>query len=187
LQNIILLSFYQTPSVQTIFVSINRFNFLTLLLSSYILSMTLYLRRTHVWHVFFHSFHYHLVNWGHLLIVLIMFLTLIKSVTMWPLSDALIAHTFKFQNKLSGDHLVPYFSSSWPTLPIHALAGLSWNTTLINVWPFWAPVKTIPFLWFLYFLELINHSLALPTTSLLNESSLTPLLSITTCHCMNSF
>jgi hypothetical protein len=89
-QNIFLQTFYRTPSGQTIFVSVNRFSFPTLVLSSSILSMTLYLPRTHIWHVFFHSFHYHLVIWGHLQIVSILFPRLIKSVTNWLLSDALL-------------------------------------------------------------------------------------------------
>jgi hypothetical protein len=83
-------AFHQTPSVQTIYTPVNRFNFLTLVLGSYILSMAMYLPRTHIWHVFFHSFHYHFVIWGYLLLVLILFLTLVKPLTIWLLLDALL-------------------------------------------------------------------------------------------------
>jgi hypothetical protein len=61
LENHLLQAFYQTPGVQTILVSVNRFSFLTLILSSSILSMAMHLPRTHIWHVIFHSFHCHLV------------------------------------------------------------------------------------------------------------------------------
>jgi hypothetical protein len=57
----------------------------------------MYLPRTHIWHVFFHSFHYHLVIWGHLLLVLILFLTLIKSLTIWLLSYALLLPLLNFE------------------------------------------------------------------------------------------
>jgi hypothetical protein len=97
LENIFLQTFRQTPSVQTIFVSVNRFNFSTLVLSSFILSMTMYLPRSHLWHVFCHSFLYHLIPWGHLLIVLILFRTLIKSVTIWLLSDSLLLILLNFK------------------------------------------------------------------------------------------
>jgi hypothetical protein len=89
-ESIFLQKFHQTPSVQTIFVSANRFSFPTLVLSSYITSMAMHLLRTHLCHLIFHSLHYHLVNWGHLLSVSILFLRLIKSLTIWLLSDALL-------------------------------------------------------------------------------------------------
>jgi hypothetical protein len=97
LKNIFLQTFHQTPSVQTIYTPINRFNFLTLVLGSYTLSMAMYLPRTHIWHMFFHSFHYYLVNWGHLLIVSILFRRLIKSMTIWQLSDALLLTLLNFE------------------------------------------------------------------------------------------
>jgi hypothetical protein len=135
-------SFYQTPSLQTIFVSVNRFSFPTLVLSSSILSMAMYLPETHPWHVFFHSLHYHLVNWGHLLIVSILFLKLIKSLTIWLLLDALFAPTFKFLNKLFRDHSLTYSSSFWPTLTNHALVGAFWRMPPIYVTRFWTLVET---------------------------------------------
>jgi hypothetical protein len=95
LENIFLQTFHQTPSVKTIFVSVNIFSFPTLVSSSSILSMKMYIPRTHLWHVFFHSFHYHLIIWGHILIALILFLTLIKSVTFIKCT---FANPFKFRN-----------------------------------------------------------------------------------------
>jgi hypothetical protein len=92
--------FYQSPSVQTIFVSVNRFSFPTLVLSSSIPSMTLYLPRTHIWHVFLNSFHYHLVISGHLQIVSILFLRLIRSVTIWLLSDAVLLTLLNLETNL---------------------------------------------------------------------------------------
>jgi hypothetical protein len=89
--------FYQTPSVQTILVSVNRFNFLTLVLSSSILSMAMYLPRTHLCHMIFHSLYYHFVIWGHLLIASIRLPRLIKSLTIWLLSDALLLILLNFE------------------------------------------------------------------------------------------
>jgi hypothetical protein len=97
LENLFLQAFPQTSCVQTIFTSVNRSSFQTLVLSSYNLSIIMYLPRTHHWHVFFHSFYYHLIIWGHPLIVLILFLTLIKSVTVWPLWDALFLTLLNFE------------------------------------------------------------------------------------------
>jgi hypothetical protein len=100
-QNIFLQTFYQTPSVQTISMCVNRFSFLTLVLSSSIPSMTFYLPRTHIWHVFFHSFHYHLVIWGHLQIVSILFPRLIRLVTIWQLSDSVLLTLLNFKTNWS--------------------------------------------------------------------------------------
>jgi hypothetical protein len=96
-ESIFLQTFHQTPSVQTIFVSINRFSFPTLVLSSYNTSMAMHLLRTHLCHLIFHSLHYHFVIWGHLLLVLTQFLTLIKSLTFWLLSDALLLPLLNFE------------------------------------------------------------------------------------------
>jgi hypothetical protein len=90
-------TFYQTPSVQTILVSVNRFSFLTLILSSSILSRAMHLPRTHIWHLISHSFHYHLVIWGHLQLVSIMFLRLINSLTIWLLSYAPLLTLLEFE------------------------------------------------------------------------------------------
>jgi hypothetical protein len=106
-KNIFLQAFRQTPSVQTIYTPVNRFNFPTLILSSSILSMAMYLPGTHLWYIFFHSFHYHLVIWGHLLLVLILFLTLIKSLTIWLLSDALLLPLLNFEINCSETILWP--------------------------------------------------------------------------------
>jgi hypothetical protein len=99
--------FHQTPSVQTIFTLVNRFNFQTLVLSSYILSRVMYLPKTHPWHVVFHFFHYHLANWGHLLIVLVLFPRLIKSLTIWLLSDAVLLTLLIFEINSSETILWP--------------------------------------------------------------------------------
>jgi hypothetical protein len=71
-----------------IFTHVNRFNFQGLVLSSYLISMIMHLPRIHLCHLIFHSLHYHLVIRDHLLMVLTEFLTLIKSMTIWPLSYA---------------------------------------------------------------------------------------------------
>jgi hypothetical protein len=57
----------------------------------------MHLSRTHPCHLYFHSSHYHLVIWGHLLLVLILFWTLIKSLTIWLLSDALLLPLLNFE------------------------------------------------------------------------------------------
>jgi hypothetical protein len=106
-KNIFLQTFHRTPSVQTIFTPVSRFSFHTFVLSSCIVSMTMYLSRTHLWHVFFHSFHFHLISGGHLLIVLILFLTLIKSMTIWQLSDALLLILLIFEINSSETILWP--------------------------------------------------------------------------------
>jgi hypothetical protein len=66
---------------------------------------------------------------------------------------------------------MPKFSSSWPTIPIHALACAFWNLAFINVRWFWALVKndSNPFyslsllqtiLWFYQmFLKLISNKM----------------------------
>jgi hypothetical protein len=100
-------TFYQTPSVQTILVSVNRFSFPTLIFSSSILSIAMYLPRNHPWHVFFHPFHYHLVSWAHLLIVSILFLRLIKSATIWLLLDAVLLSLLNFRTNWSETILWP--------------------------------------------------------------------------------
>jgi hypothetical protein len=106
-ENYSLRAFHQTPSVQTIFTPINRFSFQTLVLSSYTLSMTMYLTRTYLWHVFFHSFHCHLVNRGHHLIVSVLFLRLIKSLTIRLLSDAVLLTLLNFEINCSETILCP--------------------------------------------------------------------------------
>jgi hypothetical protein len=106
-KNHLLQTFHRTPSVQTIFVFVNSFSFQTLVLSSSFLSMTLYLHRTHVRHVFFHSLHFHLIIWGHLLTVQILFLTLIKSATIWLLSYALLLTRLIFEVNCSETILWP--------------------------------------------------------------------------------
>jgi hypothetical protein len=57
LKIIFLQSFYQTPSVQTIFTLVNRFSFQMIVLSSYVLSIAMHLSRTHPCHLIFHSLH----------------------------------------------------------------------------------------------------------------------------------
>jgi hypothetical protein len=105
--NHLLQTFHQTPGVWTIFVYVNRFSFWTLVLSSTVLFMIMDLHSTHLWNVFFHSLHYHLVNWGHLLIVSIPFLRLIKSVTIWLLSGALLLTLLIFEINCSETILCP--------------------------------------------------------------------------------
>jgi hypothetical protein len=139
-ENYLLQAFHQTPCVQAIFTPVNRFSFQSLALSSYLLSMTMHLLRLHPCHVVFHSLHYHLVNWGHLLIVSLLFRRLIKPVTIWQLSDALLL-TFKFRNKLFRDHPMTYSSSFWSSLNIYALDGASWSLPPIYVTLFWTLVK----------------------------------------------
>jgi hypothetical protein len=97
LEYIFLQTFCQTPSVQTIFVSVNKFNFLTLVLSSSILSMTMYPPRTHLWYVILHCLHYHLVIWDHLLLVQVVFPALFESVTIWSSADSLFSTTLNFK------------------------------------------------------------------------------------------
>jgi hypothetical protein len=108
--------------VQTIFLSVNRFNFPTPILSSSILSMAMYLPRTHIWHVIFHSFHYHLVIWGHLQLVSIMFLRLINSLTIWLLSYVVLLTLLDFEINYSETILRPIpliFDLFYPSIHLH--------------------------------------------------------------------
>jgi hypothetical protein len=123
-ENYSLQAFHQTSSVQMIFTYVRRFDFQTLVLSLYHLFMTMHLLRFHTCNVVFHSLHYHLVIWGYLLLVLILSLTLIKSMTICPLPVIFLSHTFNFRNKIIGDHPMPYSSYSWPTLTTHTPANI---------------------------------------------------------------
>jgi hypothetical protein len=93
--------------------------------------MTIYLPRYLPCHLIFNSFHYNLVIWGHMTLSLIIFLTLIKTVGMQIFCRFHIDHTFKIWNRLSRDHYIPYWSSSWYALPIYALVGIFWGFALI--------------------------------------------------------
>jgi hypothetical protein len=107
-----------------IFISINRFNFQGLVLISYLLSIVMHLPITRVCHLIFHSLHYHSVIWDHLLIVLIMFLTLIKTVTIVTYSSLanlgwVKTSTFAPRHQTTTSHLYPCFILSILThLPI---------------------------------------------------------------------
>jgi hypothetical protein len=111
---------------------------------------------------FFHSFHYHLVNWSHLQIVSILFLRLIKSVTSWLLSDALLLILLNFKNQLFRGHPMTYSYSVWYSLTIYALVGAFWSLPPIYVTMFWTLVKAI-FTLFLFYLNLLGH---LPTSTI---------------------
>jgi hypothetical protein len=93
-----------------IFTHVNRFNFQGLVLSSYLISMIMHLPRIHLCHLIFHSLHYHLVIRDHLLIVLTEFLTLIKSMTIWPLSYAIFLSPLEFEINCLEATLWPIFT-----------------------------------------------------------------------------
>jgi hypothetical protein len=126
-----------------IFIPINRFDFQGLVLSSYLISMIMHLPRIHLCHMIFHSLHYHFLTWDHLLIFPNHVFDPTQISDHLPCSRFTFLHTFKFWTKSSRDSPMPYFSSSWSTLPFHTLVGIFWNLALINVRWFWALVKTI--------------------------------------------
>jgi hypothetical protein len=81
-KRLVKLQMYANSKFGPIFIFVNRFNLQRLVLTSYLLFIAIDLLRYLPCHIIFHYLQYHLVIWDHLLIVLTLFLTLIKTVTI---------------------------------------------------------------------------------------------------------
>jgi hypothetical protein len=102
----------------------------------------MHLPRIDLCHLIFHYLHYHLVIRDHLLIVLTEFLTLIKSMTIWPLSYVIFLSPLEFEINCSEAILWPISTPFWSTLTNYTLASAFWILSHIYMTRFWTLFKT---------------------------------------------
>jgi hypothetical protein len=98
---------HPNSKLSPIFTYVKGFSFQILVLSSYVPSMTMYLPIFHLCQLIFHSLHYYLVNWGHLLIISLLILTLINLVAICISADSLLFKLLNFKINSVGSLICP--------------------------------------------------------------------------------